>query len=66
MQTTRRVAKNSQWVGRLGGLGAEPSAAGRQWGSEGEVPSWGRNPQRSKILHFLAKITEFWSYSNKK
>jgi len=46
-----------------GGLGAEPPAAGGQWGSEGEAPScqrlapvaggkgvWGRSPQRLAIL----------------
>ena len=47
----RRVARNSQWGGCLGGLGAEPPAAGGQWGSGGEAPScrrlgvWGQNPQ---------------------
>ena len=38
----RRVARNSQWGGCLGGLGAEPpanGAAGGQWGSGGEAPS---------------------------
>ena len=49
-QTTveiRRVARNSQWGGCLGGL----AAAGGQWGSGGKVPScrrlgvWGQSPQ---------------------
>ena len=37
--------------GCLGGLGAEPPAAGGQWGSGGEAPScrrlgvWGQSPQ---------------------
>ena len=49
--------------GCLGGLGAEPPAAGGQQMSGGETPScrrlevWGLRPQRSKILHFFAKIT---------
>ena len=48
---TRRVARNSQWGGCFGGLGAEPPAAGGQWGSGGEAPSrrrlgvWGQSPQ---------------------
>ena len=33
-----------------GGLGAKPPAAGG-------TGVWGRSPQRSKILHFFAKIT---------
>ena len=61
---TRRVAKNSQWGDCFGvwgwspqppeangGMGAKPLAAGRQWGV------WKKSPQRSKILHFLAKLT---------
>ena len=65
--TTRRVARNSQWganmgvwrpIGvwgkapsrwRAGGQGANPPAA------EG-TGVWGQSPQRSKILHFFAKI----------
>ena len=35
-----------------GGLGAKPPAAGG-------TGVWGRSPQRSKILHFFAKITSF-------
>ena len=35
-----------------GGLGAKPPAAGG-------TGAWGRSPQRSKILHFFAKITSF-------
>ena len=35
-----------------GGLGALPPAAGG-------TGVWGRSPQRSKILHFFAKITSF-------
>ena len=63
---TRRVARNSQWGGLFegvwgrspqppeanGGLGAKPPAAGG-------TGVWGRSPQRSKILHFFAKITSF-------
>ena len=47
-----------------GGLGAKPPAAGG-WGFGGNAPSrrrhgvWGRSPQRSKILHFFAKISSF-------
>ena len=37
----RRVARNLQWGGCLGGLGAEPPAAGGQWGSGGKAPSAG-------------------------
>ena len=36
----------------FGGLGAKPPAAG-------STGFWGRSPQRSKILHFFAKITLF-------
>ena len=35
-----------------GGLGAKPPAAG-------STGVWGRIPQRSKLLHFFAKITSF-------
>ena len=35
---------------RNGGLGAKPPAAGG-------TGVWERSPQRSKILHFFAKIT---------
>ena len=35
-----------------GGLGAKPPAAGG-------TGVWGLSPQRSKILHFFAKITSF-------
>ena len=51
VQASRRVARNSQWGGCLGGLGTEPPAAGGQWGSGGEAPScrrlgvWGQSPQ---------------------
>ena len=48
----RRVARNSQWGGYLGGLGAETPAAGG-------MGLWGRSPQRSKILPFFAEITSF-------
>ena len=47
----RRVARNSQWGGCFGGLGAELPAAGGQWGSGGGAPScrrlgvWGQSPQ---------------------
>ena len=47
----RRVARNSQWGGCLGDLGAEPPAAGGQWGSGGEALNrrrlgvWGQSPQ---------------------
>ena len=50
----RRVARNSQWGGCFGGLGAEPPAAGGQRGSEGEAPSrrrlrvWGQTPSRRR------------------
>ena len=52
----------------FGGLGAEPPAAGGQWGSgdlgakppaAGGTRVWDRSPQRSRILHFFAKITSF-------
>ena len=77
VNSRRRVARNSQWGGCLGVLGAEPPAAGCQWGLEAKLPApeagglgaeppaaggtgaWGRSPQRSKILHFFAKITSF-------
>ena len=61
---TRRVARNSQWGGYFRGLGSEPPAAGG-WGFGGKAPSrrshgsLGWSPQRSKILHFFAKITSF-------
>ena len=42
-----------------GGLGAKPPAA-RGTGV------WGRSPQRSKVLHFFAKITSFQGYFDKK
>ena len=44
------------------GLGAEPPAAGGQWGlgakplAARSTGVWGRSSQRSKILHFFAKI----------
>ena len=38
-----------------GGLGTKPTAAGG-------MEIWGRSPQRSKILHFLAKITILWLF----
>ena len=71
----RRLATNSQCGGCFGSLGAEPPAAGGQWGLGAPPPAaggwesgskapaaggkgvWGRSPQRSKILHFFAKIT---------
>ena len=40
--------------GYFGGLGAEPPAAGGQWGSKGEAPSclrlgvWGKAPSRRR------------------
>ena len=46
--------------GYFGGQGAKRA---RGWESGGKAPSrrrhgvWGRSPQRSKILHFFAKIT---------
>ena len=64
-RTIRRVARNSQWAfWGSGGLGAKPPAAGG-WEFGGKPPAaggmgvWGRSTQRSKILHFLAKITSF-------
>ena len=56
--------------GLFGGLGAEPQTAGDQWGygagslgakppAAGGMGVWGPSPQRSKILHFFAKITSF-------
>ena len=50
--------------GCFGDLEAKPPAAGG-WGFGGKAPSrrrhggWGRSPQRSKILHFFAKLTSF-------
>ena len=41
VNSRRRVARNSQWGGCFGVLGAEPPAAGCQWGSGGEAPSAG-------------------------
>ena len=41
VNSCRRVARNSQWGGCFGVLGAEPPAAGCQWGSGGEAPSAG-------------------------
>ena len=64
----RRVARNSQRGGCLGGLRAEPPAARGQWGVGAKPPAaggtgvWGHSPQRSKILHFFAKITSFYRY----
>ena len=68
-------SQKSAMGGCFGGLGAEPPAAGGQWGSGDEAPSrwrfrgkapcrrrhrvYGAEPQRSKILHFFAKITSF-------
>ena len=46
-----RSQKFAMGGGCLGGLGAEPPAAGGQWGSGGEAPScrrlgvWGKSPQ---------------------
>ena len=48
VNSRRRVARNSQWGGCFGFLGAEPPAAGG-------TGAWGRSPQRSKILHFFCK-----------
>ena len=45
---SRRVARNLQWGGCFGGLGAKPPVAGG-------MGVWGRSPQRSKILHFFCK-----------
>ena len=42
----------SSQLPEAGGLGAKPPAAGG-------TGVWGRSPQRSKILHFIAKITSF-------
>ena len=39
VNSRRRVARNSQWGGCFGVLGAEPPAAGCQWGSGGEAPA---------------------------
>ena len=44
-QTSMGVARNSQWGGAVLG----PAAGGMR--------VWGRSPQRSKMLHFFAKIT---------
>ena len=38
--------------GLIFGFGAEPPVAEGQWG----LGVWGQSPQRSKILHFFAKI----------
>ena len=59
-----RSQKFAMGGGCFGGLGAEPPAAGG-WGFGGIAPAaggtgvWGRSPQRSKILHFFAKINSF-------
>ena len=51
--STRRVARNSQWGGCLGDLGAEPPAAGGQWGSGGEASSCQRlTPSARKFAVF--------------
>ena len=61
VNSRRRVARNSQWGGCFGVLGAKPPAAGCQWGSGGEASSRrrlgvrGQSPKRSKILHFFCK-----------
>ena len=50
----RRVARNLQWRGCFGGLGAEPPAAGGQWGLGANPPAaggWGfggKAPSRRK------------------
>ena len=57
----RRVAKNLQFGGCFGCLGAEPAAAGGYRGLWANPPAaggtgvWGRSPQRLKILHFFFK-----------
>ena len=51
----RRVARNLQWGGCLG---AKPPAAGG-WGFGGKAHCRRKDPHRSKILHFFAKITSF-------
>ena len=58
--TTRRVARNSQWGANMG---LEQSSQSLEAGGQGANPPaaegtgvWGQSPQRSKILHFFAKI----------
>ena len=51
-QSQARSQKFAMGGGCFGGLGAKPPAAGG-------TGVWGRSPQRSKILHFFAKITSF-------
>ena len=68
----RRVSRNSQWRGCFGGLGRRPMGVrgrspqqakagdlGARLPAGGGTGVWGRSPQRSKILHFFAKITSF-------
>ena len=61
VNSRRRVARNSQWGGCFGVLGAEPPAAGCQWGSGGEAPSaggWGfggKAPSARKFCIFFCK-----------
>ena len=60
-----RSQKFATGGGCLGGLGAEPPAAGSQWGSGSEASGrWGFGGKPpadggTKILHFFAKITSF-------
>ena len=54
----------------MGGLfwesGGGAPAAGGQWGRSPKQPEAQGSVLKSKILHFFAKITSFWSYFNKK
>ena len=60
--TQARSQKLAMW-GLFWGLWAGPLVTGGQWGLGDNAPSsrrlgvWGRNLQRSKFLHFLAKCT---------
>ena len=51
-----RSQKFAMGGGCFGGLGAEPPAAGGQWGCGGRAPT------ARKFCIFFAKITSFYSY----
>ena len=53
------IRRSPQPLKAIGGLNAKLLAAGG-------TGIWGQSPQRSKILYFLAKITNFKAYFDKK
>ena len=65
VNSRRRVARISQWGGCFGVLGAEPPAAGCQWGSGDKAPSaggWGfggKAPSRRRHEKFGKNFRKF-------